>query len=142
MAITLKAEKREKTGKYVAFAYSESPIGVDIERIGRNMDIAKRVMTPDEYEQFMNDVREKDREDVFCRMWTAKESYMKCKGLGFGLPPESFRVLYGYGIKSPDATLTIMEFPSKDGYHLSICSKDRDCSLTDVAVERLLEMNL
>ena len=130
------------SGKYVAFAYSESSIGVDIERIGRNMDIAKRVMAPEEYEQFISNVKEEDKEDAFCRMWTAKESYMKCKGLGFRLPPESFRMLYGYEIKSPDMTLSITEFPSVDGYHLSVCSMGRDCSLTDVSVEQLLGMNL
>ena len=90
------------SGNYVVFAYSESPVGVDIERIGRNNDIAKRVMTSEEYDQFVNDVREEDRGDAFCRMWTAKESYMKCRGLGFRIPPESFRVLYGYDIKEKE----------------------------------------
>jgi len=127
------------SGKYVAFAYSESPIGVDIERIRRNTDIAKRVMTDEEYEQFMNDVKEEDREDVFCRMWAAKESYMKYKGLGFRLPPESFRLLYGYDIKSPDISLSIIEFPSVSGYRLSVCSGDSDSSLIDITAEQLLK---
>ena len=126
------------SGNYVVFAYSESPVGVDIERIGRNIDIAKRVMTSEEYDQFVNDVREEDKEDAFCRMWTAKESYMKYRGLGFRIPPESFRVLYGYQIRNPENDFVITELGAPKGYCISVCSADDNCSLSYVSIEDLL----
>lgn len=126
------------SGDYVVFACSKSPLGIDIERIGRGIDIAERVMTAPEYDEFLNDVKENDREDVFCRMWTAKESYMKCSGLGFRLPPDSFRVLHGYEVRSPDDDVTITELDHPDGYRISVCSADVDCSLDSVGIEELL----
>ena len=126
------------SGRYVAFAYSESPVGVDIEKIGRNMDIAKRVMTSDEFNEFMDAVGESDREDVFCRMWTAKESYMKYRGLGFRLPPESFRVLYGYDLRSPDPSVSIKELEPPEGYRLCVCSAYRKCISKTVTIKELI----
>ena len=127
------------SGRYVAFAFSKTPAGVDIEKVGRNMDIARRVMTAEEFEEFDSAVKEDDRDDVFCRMWTAKESYMKYRGLGFRLPPETFRVLYGHDIRSPDISVTLTELDPPDGYHLTACSADDTCTLGTITVEELLE---
>ncbi|MBQ7622016.1 MAG: 4'-phosphopantetheinyl transferase superfamily protein [Candidatus Methanomethylophilaceae archaeon] len=126
------------SGHYVTFAVSDDPVGIDIESIGHNRDIAKRVMDPQEYADFMDTVGEKDREEVFARMWTAKESYMKALGLGFRLPPESFRVLYGYDIRSPDGSMTISEPKSLEGFRISVCGKG-DYSIRTVAVEELMD---
>ena len=126
------------SGRYVAFVHSDDPVGVDIERIGRNMDIARRVMTASEFEDFKTTVKEEDRDDVFCRMWTAKESYMKYRGLGLRLPPESFRVLYGHDLRSPDPSVSISELEPPEGYRLSVCSADDRCIIRIVTVEGLL----
>ena len=127
------------SGHYVAFAFSESPVGVDIESVGRNTDIAKKVMTAEEFVDFNLIVKEEDREDVFCRMWTAKESYMKYRGLGFRLPPESFRVLHGYDLRSPDEKVSLMQLDPPEGYRLTVCSADRECSSAAITIEDLLE---
>ena len=126
------------SGHYVAFALSEDPVGIDIEAVGRNIDIAKRVMDPQEYSDFMDTVGEKDRDEVFARMWTAKESYMKALGLGFRLPPESFRVLYGYDIRSPDENMTISEPAPPEGFRISVCGKG-DRSIRTVGAEELMD---
>ncbi len=127
------------SGEYAAFAFTETPVGVDIEKVGRNMDVAQRVMTAEEFEEFERVVKEDDRDDVFCRMWTAKESYMKYRGLGFRLPPETFRVLYGYDIRSPDASVSLTELDPPEGYRLTVCSADDACAMRTVTVEELLE---
>ena len=127
------------SGRYVAFAVSDSPVGVDIERTGRIAGIAERVMTPSEYDEMIGTVDEDDREDVLCRMWTAKESYMKALGTGFRLPPESFRVLYGYGIRSPDDGMCIQELDAPEGYRLSVCSADRDIRTVLLSVHDLID---
>ena len=126
------------SGRYVAFAVSDSPVGVDIERTGRIAGIAERVMTPSEYDEMIGTVSEDDREDVLCRMWTAKESYMKALGTGFRLPPESFRVLYGHDIRCPDSGMCIQELDAPDGYRLSVCSADRDIKAILLSVDDLI----
>ncbi len=127
------------SGHYVAFAVSDSPVGIDIESVGRNMDIARRVMTEEEYEDYIDTVEEKDREDVFIRMWTAKESYMKALGLGFRLAPETFRVLYGYELRSPDGIMEIQELEAPEYYHISVCSEDIGCSITPLRITDLID---
>jgi 4'-phosphopantetheinyl transferase len=126
------------SGHYVAFACSVDPVGIDIEEIGQNMDIARKVMTVQEYEDFIGSVDEKDREDVFARMWTAKESYMKALGLGFRLPPETFRVLYGYDIKNPAESISIYELEAPQGYHVSACSPDTSACMEPMGADRLM----
>ncbi len=126
------------SGHYVAFAVSDSPVGIDIESVGRNMDIARRVMTEEEYEDYIDKVEEKDREDVFIRMWTAKESYMKALGLGFRLAPETFRVLYGYELRSSDGTVRIQELDAPENYHVSVCSEDGESSIRTLEVGDLI----
>jgi 4'-phosphopantetheinyl transferase len=127
------------SGHYVAFACSDRPVGIDIEGIGRNMDIAERVMTPAEYSDFNDYVNECDREHVFIRMWTAKESYMKALGLGFRLPPESFRVLYGYELRGPDKNMALHELEAPQGYCATVCSADDEVSCVRLDVEDLMD---
>lgn len=126
------------SGHYVAFAISYHPVGVDIEAVGRNTDIARRVMTEEEYEDYIDTVEEKDREDVFIRMWAAKESYMKALGLGFRLAPETFRVLNGYEIRSPDDAMKIQELYTPERYHVSVCSEDGGCVVSFQSIQNLI----
>lgn len=126
------------SGCYVAFACSEHAVGVDIEAIGSNMDIARKVTTPDEYDDLMSCVDPRAREDLFCRMWTAKESYMKALGKGMGLPPETFRVLHGTDIASPSNDLAITELSPPHGYRVSVCCEEECCILEEIGIERLL----
>ncbi len=128
------------SGHYVAFACSDRPVGIDIEEVGSNMDLSKTVMTPREYDDFIGAVSEGDREDVFARMWTAKESYMKALGLGFRLPPETFRVLYGYDIACPTEGSRIFELEAPEGYHVSVCSSDDAILSQSLDADRLMSV--
>jgi 4'-phosphopantetheinyl transferase len=77
-------------GDYVVLAVSEREIGVDIEPIGDGNNA-------DMFRAFTNDERvwmkSQSGNDVFCRLWTAKESIMKATGKGLSLPPESFNAV-------------------------------------------------
>ena len=113
------------SGRYVACAVSGYEIGVDIEQIGANSDLAPSVMTPGELELFSS--YSGDREVLFTRFWTAKESVMKAVGLGMELPPGSFRVLYRDGIRQEKfGTMKITELEAPPGYCISVCSSDPD----------------
>ncbi len=68
--------------------------GVDVERVGRvkNLEgVARRVFTAPE----LADLEEREGDDLqgrFTDYWTLKEAYMKARGMGFQLPPDTFTV--------------------------------------------------
>ena len=64
------------SGNFVICAVSDRTVGADIETVGRNQDLAKAVMRPRELEIFLGS-DEEHREELFARIWTVKESYMK-----------------------------------------------------------------
>lgn len=69
-------------GDYAVCAVSDVPVGVDIElpRAG-GLRLAKRFFQPDEA-ALVYAADDPDRE--FCRLWTLKESYIKCADLRLG----------------------------------------------------------
>lgn len=68
--------------------------GVDVERTQRVKDlhgVARRVFTPRERE----DLERREGDSLhgrFSDYWTLKEAYMKARGLGFQLPPNTFSI--------------------------------------------------
>ncbi len=111
------------SGRYVACAVAEVPVGIDIEAEGENLDLLAAVTMPDERDVFSS-TPEREREALFCRMWTAKESYMKAVGLGMSIPPESFRVVCEDGITDRwlPRPYRIRELDAPAGYRASVCA--------------------
>lgn len=80
------------SGNFVVCAISENEIGIDIEKIRPiDLKIAKKICTETELKYLFNGTpNENDfnpaTEDVvlsrFFKLWTAKEAYGKCKGIG------------------------------------------------------------
>ena len=71
------------SGGDVMAAFSGDPVGFDIERRGRAREfeaIAKRFFLPEEAEAVLN--AGGGREDVFLKIWTAKEAMVKLTGEG------------------------------------------------------------
>ncbi|VEN72588.1 conserved hypothetical protein [Candidatus Desulfarcum epimagneticum] len=71
----------------------ENEIGVDVERLDReNMDmkaIARRFFSPPEAAHVARSPRER-RAEVFFRLWTLKEAFIKARGRGLSIPLDSF----------------------------------------------------
>ena len=111
------------SGRYVACAVADVPVGIDIEAEGENLDLLAAVAMPEEREVF-SCMPEGEREALFCRMWTAKESYMKAVGLGMSIPPESFRVVRDGGISDVwlPRPYRIRELAAPVGYRASVCA--------------------
>lgn len=82
------------SGDYVAIAYGDRPVGVDIEHIRcggmRKTDVAvaRRCFTDEEYAYVTAD--DELFTERFCRIWTMKESLLKLKGIGVSIPLDSF----------------------------------------------------
>lgn len=79
----------------VLCAIASSEIGCDIEKI-QDIDlmIAKRFFYNEEYELLLSQSVQEKQNDLFYRLWTLKESFMKITGLGFHLPLNKFCILF------------------------------------------------
>lgn len=104
----------------IAVAFSDRPVGIDIERI-QNDDrgVAERFFVSDEFEYIYDPVQE--REKRFFEIWTKKEAYIKCKGKGLSMDLTSFDVLNGC-IRSNFDTFYV------DDYIISVFQEERSAN--------------
>ena len=67
-------------------------VGVDVERLGRRTDpeLATRYFSPPEVEYLRQFRNTSERQDVFLRIWTLKESFIKAIGTGLQTPLADF----------------------------------------------------
>ncbi len=81
------------SGRCIAFAESDFPVGIDIEQI-RDFDenIAKRYFSENERKHIENS---SDFNKAFAEIWTSKEAYIKMTGDGLTVPLDSFCTVSG-----------------------------------------------
>jgi 4'-phosphopantetheinyl transferase len=148
--------------KYVACAVSDSPVGVDIERIHDvDLTIAQHYFFGSEYHQIQNST---NKQRTFFEFWVLKESYMKMTGRGFRLALDEFSIDIYHS--SPDNSTGIRVLNNKENsirlqsaenlpefglwsvggkeYMLAVCSESRInppdlISLEDLEKENILE---
>lgn len=123
------------SGDYVALALGESPSGVDIQEKTRVREgIARRFFTEADNCR-LSECGEMERRDLFFRMWSIKESYVKLTGKGISEGLSGFEIdwerkaLYegahaDRGGDSPAAYF--MENGEIEEYSLSLCFYEQD----------------
>lgn len=107
------------SGRWAVIAWGSSPLGIDVEQLRSEetaAKIARRCFTPGE-QAWLFEADGPQRSARFCRLWTAKESYLKYLGTGLRTPLNSFDVLE---MKSP----AFHSFPLEDGSYLTICTSE------------------
>ncbi len=68
------------SGQYAACAVSDTPIGIDIQKLSRyNQRLAERICSKAELCQLAAD---NDKASLFTKLWTQKEAYVKMLGSG------------------------------------------------------------
>ena len=108
------------SGRYALCVISDKVVGCDIEEIKEYKEkVAKRFFTnkENEYLELTN-----DKNELFYRLWTLKESYSKCIGKGLTIPLNSFEVSNSSNniiIKGKD-NYHFFEF-KHDNYQIAIC---------------------
>ena len=99
---------------------ADCPVGCDIEAIScADMDIAKRFFSKAEFQSLCLCPPGKQRDNLFYRLWTLKESFIKCKGDGLNTALSSFTISFNdhkpYLTDCPDAILyTLQEYPLQE----------------------------
>lgn len=117
------------SGTKVMCVMSEIPVGCDTEKLGNaDTEIAKRFFHAEEYAALLAEKTDGVRRDLFFRLWTLKESYIKCIGRGFCLPLNEFCV----SVTPAGATLVrsvdgsgcrFFEHDPGDGYKYACCAR-------------------
>ena len=125
---------------FVMVAVSENETGCDIEKItGIDLEIAKKFFFREEYENIAALPASEERNGLFFRYWTLKESFMKATGLGVRLPLDSFQILIGNdgktGVRqSVDArNYNFTEIDAVPGYKCALCTTG-NATETDVKI--------
>ena len=74
-------------------AEADSSVGVDIEKMVSYGDWVREALTSSEYEWMLRGKDESERQERFYRLWTRKESLVKCEGHGFSSAPGEISTL-------------------------------------------------
>ncbi|MDA3904827.1 MAG: 4'-phosphopantetheinyl transferase superfamily protein [Bacteroidales bacterium] len=116
------------SGDYVVVAFSDCPVGIDIEKNkGNRLNVAKRFFTREELDDLFA-FQEEDQIEYFYQLWTLKESYMKAigKGISMSLNSFSFKKFYSdfrlrYSIE--DMGFQFTTYNVHPEYACNLCSK-------------------
>lgn len=115
-------------------------VGVDVERIRRDRDVAglaRRFLSTREQEQ-LQQLRDPELAEAFHWCWTAKEAYLKARGVGLAVPLDSFDV--AVDLAAPAALLadrsgaavgpwTLKRMRAADGFAATVAVSAASCEL-------------
>lgn len=117
------------SGDYVVVAFSDCPVGIDIEKNkGNRLAVAKRFFTQEELDDLFAFAEEKEQVEYFYQLWTLKESYMKTigKGISMSLSSFSFKKFYTdfrLRYSSEDMGYQFTTYKVHPDYACNLCSK-------------------
>lgn len=81
------------SGEYVLCAFSDTSVGVDIEKKGKlRLTVARRFFHAEEIQQLENTWGEEKQAELFYRLWSVKESFLKYTGEGLSASFSAFAV--------------------------------------------------
>lgn len=117
---------------------SSSRVGCDIELIKNNKEeIASRFFTINEF----NNIKCSGSNDAFYKIWTLKESFIKCIGLGLKIPLNSFEINVNNDDIKINQKINKNEYKflsyMVDGYELAICLENPQFDLKNAKVINL-----
>ncbi len=75
------------SGHYAACAFYHKEVGIDVEQITPVRDELICKIATDEETAYLLSLPQKEKEEAFFRLWTAKESYLKYAGCGLSVSP-------------------------------------------------------
>ena len=119
------------SGNRVFCAISNREVGCDVERIRpADLKVANRFFSPAECRTIEN-APEEDRNTIFSRIWTLKESFIKNVGQGLSMPLNEFTIhLCDEGVRIDQQFLQeelfLQAFDLHDGYSYACCARDPD----------------
>jgi 4'-phosphopantetheinyl transferase len=134
------------SGDYVVCAVSNHPIGIDIERIKHIEceEIAENYFSACELEYVLYGKRN-DCLNRFYEIWTLKESYIKCRGMGLSIPLKSFSIEVAdtviKAIVYNDFQYLFRKLDIDSNYAAAVCSQNEEISedITTISQDILID---
>ncbi|MGN0342741.1 MAG: 4'-phosphopantetheinyl transferase family protein [Roseburia sp.] len=133
------------SGNMVMCALSDQEVGCDVEQMDVfEHELAEYVMTEQELSRIYCRDGDTGQREMFFRLWTLKESYMKATGFGISLEPKNFGIEFREdGIQAVPSVdqrkFHFKEYVRNDGYCYSCCSLAEE--FPDVMIEVDLRRN-
>lgn len=78
-------------GAIAALAVSSHPVGIDIEPLGAHVEIIADVLAHAE-QAYLASLPLASAQHAFLRIWTAKEAWLKARGIGLNAEPAQLRI--------------------------------------------------
>lgn len=116
------------SGEWTCLALSDGEVGIDIQQERPvDMRLATRFFTAEE-QAALQGAGER-AEELFYRLWTVKEAYLKALGTGLNRPLNSFSVRFGAGgakISDPEreGEWRVSELSDFGGYKIAVCAAE------------------
>jgi len=111
------------SGSMVMAAFSDVPVGCDVEKIGEaRLPVAHRFFAPEELKRLEQAPPGEERNRLFFRFWTLKESVLKATGNGMTLPMDSFTIIPGEPVSICGGTYDFCEYNLPE-YQAALCRK-------------------
>ena len=125
------------SGDKVICAVSGAEIGCDIEKIRKlEFDVAGRFFSPQEAESIKHAAGDDEKKELFFRLWTLKESFVKATGRGMtpGFGENSLELIPGgaKSVKSAGEVYHFKSFSPENGYQVSLCGRAEDVHATTI----------
>lgn len=130
---------------FVVCAISDTPIGIDIEKIKQieYKEIAKGFFTENEYD-YITRGDAQDQLKNFFNIWTLKESFIKCCGTGLSMPLNLFsleidninniRLIHKLGESNSKYYFEVFDIDSE--YKMAVCSLNKNVSGNLVMIDQ------
>lgn len=112
------------SGEYVSCALGDSPVGVDIQEVtGYREGIARRFFT-DEDNHRLDLCSSDGKKELFFRMWSIKESYVKLTGKGLSGGLSGFEIDWDGGrvLGQGGSAAYFEEWQKIEGYAFCVCA--------------------
>ena len=112
-------------GTFAVCAVSCAPVGCDVELIRAYLPAVARRFDPAEARLLEEEPDEARRAELFFRLWTLKESYMKAVGEGISLGLSSFCVAFEGErpvLCGMEAEWQFKEYAVASGYRCAVCA--------------------
>ena len=130
------------SGRWALCALGGFELGCDLEEIRPVLLRTGSHFHPQEYADILSQPSETERQQLFYRYWTLKESFMKATGLGMALPLDGFRICRDGEITvyqtADDRTYSFREFSAIPGCCCAVCGAG-DCGGAQLRIVDITE---
>ena len=120
------------SGDHVLCAVADAECGCDIEQLRpAELRVAKRFFHPSEYALLSSKATAEGQNELFFRLWTLKESYVKASGRGLSMPFDSLALCPGadgvsVSISADGVPRSLFEYGDIDSFRCALCIEGAD----------------